>query len=108
MKFDSAFKYFNLACMDSNKLAFFVVGRMYYDGGGVGKNLEKSFEYFKKGAELNDSVSQYYLGLCYFHGIGVDTNLIESKYWLDESSKNGYVWDSIPTAFLSSNLHLQL
>ena len=90
LKFDSALKYYQLACMDSNKFAFYNLGMMYYYGKGVNKDLKKSFEYIKEGACLNDSVSQYWLGMCYLHGLGTDTNLKEYDYWINESSKNGY------------------
>ena len=90
LKFDSALKYYQLACMDSNKFAFYNLGMMYYYGKGVKKDLKKSFEYIKTGACLNDSVSQYWLGMCYLHGLGTDTNLVEYDYWINESSKNGY------------------
>lgn len=90
LKFDSALKYYQLACMDSNKFAFYNLGMMYYYGKGVNKDLKKSFEYIKTGAYLNDSVSQYWLGMCYLHGLGTDTNLKEYDYWINESSKNGY------------------
>ena len=90
LKFDSALKYYQLACMDSNKFAFYNLGMMYYYGKGVEKDLFKSFEYIKTGAYLNDSVSQYWLGMCYLHGLGTDTNLVEYDYWINESSKNGY------------------
>ena len=90
LKFDSALKYYQLACMDSNKFAFYNLGMMYYYGKGVNKDLKKSFEYIKEGAYLNDSVSQYWLGMCYLHGIGTDTNLKKYDYWINESSKNGY------------------
>ncbi len=92
LKFDSALKYYQLACMDSNKFAFYNFGMMYYYGKGVKKDLFKSFEYIKTGAYLNDSVSQYWLSMCYLHGIGTDTNLIESDYWLNLSKKNGYIY----------------
>ncbi|MDD3286238.1 MAG: tetratricopeptide repeat protein [Bacteroidales bacterium] len=90
LKFDSALKYYQLACKDSNKFAFYNLGMMYYHGEGVEKDLFKSFEYIKEGAYLNDSVSQYWLGMCYLHGFGTDTNLVEYDYWINESSKNGY------------------
>ena len=90
LKFDSALKYYQLACKDSNKFAFYNLGMMYYHGQGVKKDLFKSFEYIKTGAYLNDSVSQYWLGMCYLHGLGTDTNLKEYDYWINESSKNGY------------------
>ena len=77
LKFDSALKYYQLACKDSNKFAFYNLGMMYYHGEGVEKDLFKSFEYIKEGAYLNDSVSQYWLGMCYLHGLGTDTNLVE-------------------------------
>ena len=90
LKFDSALKYYQLACKDSNKFAFYNLGMMYYHGKGVKKDLFKSFEYIKTGACLNDSVSQYWLGMCYLNGLGTDTNLVEYDYWINESSKNGY------------------
>ncbi len=63
--FSSAIKYYQLACKDSNKYAFYNLGMMYYHGKVVKKDLVKSFQYVKRGAELNDSVSQYWLSMCY-------------------------------------------
>ena len=90
LKFDSALKYYQLACKDSNKFAFYNLGMLYYHGEGVERDLKKSFQYIKKGAELNDSVSQYWLSMCYLHGLGTDTNLIEYEYWNNQSLKSGY------------------
>ena len=89
---DSAFKYYNLACNDSNKYAFYNLGMMYYKGHGVDKDLVKSFQYVKRGAELNDSVSQYWLSMCYLHGIGTDTNLVEYEYWYNKALKSGFAY----------------
>lgn len=88
--FSSAIKYYQLACKDSNKYAFYNVGMMYYYGQGVEKDLKKSLQYVKKGAELNDSVSQYWLSMCYLHGIGTDTNKVEYEYWINQSANSGY------------------
>ncbi len=93
--FSSAIKYYQLACKDSNKYAFYNLGMMYYHGKVVKKDLVKSFQYVKRGAELNDSVSQYWLSMCYLHGIGTDTNLIESDYWLNLSKISGLIYGGL-------------
>jgi len=66
-------------------------GYMLYKGLGCSQSYERSFEFFSRGAAKRDVGAMYMLGLCYRNGYGTAQNLDSAKYWLDKSSRRGYL-----------------
>ena len=70
------------------------LGRMYFMGEGVDKDMAKSFYWYKKGAEAGDVESQRMMGDAYRPGGGSFYELeLEdkelSKYWYKKAAEQG-------------------
>lgn len=61
---------------DSESLYY--LGKAYYLGMGVDKDLKKAFEYAKKSADKNDSLGLNLLGVIYQNGKGVEKNELKA------------------------------
>jgi TPR repeat protein len=72
-----------------NPEAMRVLGKLYQDGDGVKKNLEKSFSYFKSSAELGNEVAQMNLGYCYLNGLGTLADPSKALFWYTKSAESG-------------------
>jgi hypothetical protein len=66
-----------------------VLGKLYQDGDGVKKNLEKSFNYFKSSAELGNVGAQMNLGYCYLNGLGTLADPSKALFWYTKSAESG-------------------
>jgi TPR repeat protein len=65
------------------------LGAMYYDGRGVGKDLDRAFELYKAAAEALHPEAQYNLALMYGRGMGVEADVREMARWLERAAKAG-------------------
>jgi len=72
-----------------NPEAMRVLGKLYQDGDGVKKNLEKSFSYFKSSAELGNVAAQMNLGHCYLNGLGTLADPSKALFWYTKSAESG-------------------
>ena len=63
--------------------AQFVLGTMYRDGQGVGKDLTETLKWWKKAAELGNVDAQFALGNIYSGGYGVTKDYVLSYMWFD-------------------------
>lgn len=61
--------------------AQYKLGKRYYYGTGVTKNIDKALKWFKLAAEKDDADAQFMLGYCYYNGEGVDKNRVEAFKW---------------------------
>lgn len=63
-----------------------IVGRMYHEGNGTAKNLEKAKYWYNLACENNDARSQHYMAVVYEQE-GKHTTALE---WFEKSSRQGY------------------
>ena len=77
--------------------AYTLIGRIYEEGLGVGRNQEVAAEWYAQGAELGDPNAQFALGLMYTEGRGVAKNLSRAS-----SAFEAPATPPAPSALLSS------
>jgi TPR repeat protein len=99
-KISSALYFFNKvlgnpqATLSAQAKAHFYLGRMYFNGLGVEKNLTKAKKHFEavvanQQAPLDmQAASHFYVGCMYFEGLGVEKNVSEAKKRLEEVVAN--------------------
>lgn len=64
------------------------LGRYYYNGLGVPKDLEKAFYWFEKAANQNKE-AQYNMGVFYYQGQVVQKDLKQAEYWWEKAAEQG-------------------
>ena len=74
---------------EGNSLAQYTLGKAYYKGDGVKKDLEKAAEWFQLAAEQENQYAQYYLAKSYFNGEGVKQNYNEAAKWYSKVADQG-------------------
>ena len=77
-----------------------ILGRYYFSGEDVPKNLALSSYWFRKSAEKNHTEACYDLGIHYMGGVGVETNYLNAAFWLQKAifSANPYTSGSAQIA----------
>ena len=70
--------------------AYTLIGRIYEEGLGVGRNAEVAIEWYAQGAELGDLNAQFSLGLMYAEGRGAAKNLARAAAAFEASAKQGH------------------
>ncbi len=76
-----AFDWFKKAAEQGLADAQYWLAHCYYDGKGIGKNVELAFEWFKKAAEQGLDYAEYELARCYYEGMGIDQNFELAREW---------------------------
>ena len=66
--------------------AQFIVGKMYWRGEGVLKDLNQGMKYFKRSAEQGNADAQFFMGSIY---VLPHTNVAEGVKWLRLSAEQG-------------------
>jgi len=84
--YDTAFKELFPIAQHGDSSAQLLVGNMYANGLGVGKNVSEAWKWYMKSAQQGNPTGQYSIGL------NTDINLYpeEAKTWLEKSAKQGY------------------
>ena len=70
--------------------AQFELGRCYYWGTGVEKNVKEAFRWYMKSAKQGNVTAQNNVGHCYEKGIGVEKNVKEAFRWYMKSAEKGH------------------
>ena len=65
------------------------LGKCYFNGTGVEKDLSEALKWYKKAAEMGDDDAQNLLGECYLLGNGVEKDEKEAIKWYRLSANNG-------------------
>ncbi len=68
----------------------YILGKDYYYGKGVEKDLEYAFRLFLSAAQQNHIKAQYRVGKMLSKGEGVKNDMIQAFYWYMESSNQNY------------------
>ncbi|WQZ44700.1 sel1 repeat family protein [Helicobacter pylori] len=87
--FSKARKYFEKACDLNNGGGCSTLGRLYYYGRGVEKNLIKAAYFYAKACDLNNGGGCGNLGVLYYNGQGVEKDLTKATYFYSKACKLG-------------------
>ena len=71
--------------------AQYCLGRMYYEGLGVDRDLEKAFSLAYKSAMQDDDMGQNLLGVLYVNGAGVALDYYEAVSWYRKAAAQGNI-----------------
>ena len=69
--------------------AQYELGKHYYNGEGVTKNLDKAFKWVKLAADKDHTKAQFMLGYCYYKGNGVTQDYKEAVKWFKLAADKG-------------------
>ncbi len=88
--FKAAFKEFLAVARAAPRIQY-IVGRMYYEGKGVDRNLAEAAKWYRKSASQGFPDAQYSLGMMYCRGKNVSKAKIKRCiYWLRRASAQGH------------------
>ena len=79
------------AAADKNKFASAQIAKMYREGIGVKKDLNKAFEIAVEYANKGNEIQMFELAGYYLNGIGVEANLDEALSWYEKAYNAGYL-----------------
>ena len=71
---EKSIELFEEAGDEGSSSAWLMLGKTYFVGEGVPKNLKKSFQNFNRAAEMGEPAGLYMTGLFYLGGLGVERN----------------------------------
>lgn len=86
--YNNALKYLMLTT-ETDIRSVELIGRMYYEGIGIEKNLHNAFLYFNHAAQNGLATSQAMVGKMYYEAEGVEKNKRLSLEWSLKASKQG-------------------
>ncbi len=66
------------------------LGRLYYQGDGVERNVIKACEHWKKAYAKSSHDAALYLGIAYSNGVGFSQDIQRAKIYLEEAAKSEY------------------
>jgi len=64
-----------------------LLGKLYYNGEGVGRNAYKAAAWFRKAADDGDLDSQVFLAKLYYRGDGVEKDKAEAVQWFSKAAE---------------------
>ncbi len=70
--------------------AWALMGMIYLDGFGVGKDFARALEYFRIAADDDQASAQFGLGEIYYRGLGVEPNLELGADWYQKAADLGH------------------
>lgn len=85
------YQWFKKAALQGDAYSMCQVGKCYFNGFGVAKDLRQAMNWFRKGADGNDANAQFMLGSMYYNAVGVGQNFTEALKWFRKSADNGYI-----------------
>ena len=88
---------FQIASLQGNAWATYLLGATYENGDGVARELKMALKYFKEASELGDTWATYKVGAAYYYGLGVE-----------ESNPSAVTWFRRASAMCSSEAKAQL
>ena len=66
------------------------LGKCYYNGEGIEKDLEKALYWYQKAAENEYIKAQYDLALLYQEGKKIEKNFKKALYWYQKIATNDF------------------
>ncbi len=86
-QYDKAVVYFEKS--ENNPMSMNLLGGMYYNGNGVGRDMNKSIECLEKAANLGVGGSAEFLGRIYDKGMGVSADPQKAEEWYKKAEELG-------------------
>ena len=80
-----------LATEYNDPSAQYLVGRNYFKGKSVERNVEEAVKWFEMAAKQNHIRAQYQLGKIYLHGTGINKNLNYAFYYLQKAAERNHL-----------------
>jgi TPR repeat protein len=87
--FDTALQKLEPLAKAGNPEAAYWTGRMYEDGLGVKKDVDKAIDYYTQSAEKGWQNAKLRLGEIYFHGTEVLQDFAKAHKWLERAAFDG-------------------
>jgi TPR repeat protein len=81
---------FEEAAEEGSTSAWMLLGRIYFMGEGVPKNLKKALRSFSRAAELGEPAGVYMAGLFYLGGLGVEKDETKGNQLLKQAADADY------------------
>ena len=81
---------FEEAADEGSTSAWMMLGRIYFLGEGVPKNLKKAFRSYSRAAELGEPAGMYMAGLAYLGGLGVEKDEARGNQLLKQAADTDY------------------
>ena len=75
-----------------NHFAAYRLGKEYYRGKNIGRNLTTAAKWFERGAQAGNQYAQYMLGKLYLMGQGMEYGKELGADWLSKSAAQGNVY----------------
>jgi TPR repeat protein len=68
--------------------AQFNLGVMYFNGEGVGEDIDQAILWIEKAARQDMAIAQYTLGMFYQDGKVIQQDLESARHWLNQAALN--------------------
>lgn len=65
------------------------LGAAYYNGTGVGKDIDEALRWFRTASDKGYARAQYNLAILYYQGDGVERDYQEALRWFDRAARQG-------------------
>ncbi len=86
---EKAVYWFRRAARAGHPYAQMMLGNLYADGRGVGRNPEKAVYWWRKAARADVAAAQYRLGKARLDGFGTEKSPMRAVHWLTKAAENG-------------------
>ena len=86
----SSLNFLILLAEQSNAVAQYNLGSMYYKGEGIPKDYKEALKWFKLSAGQENPDAQYNLGVMYDEGVGIPKDLVLAYKWFNLASAQGH------------------
>ena len=89
---EDGIRWLKRAAENGNQFAAYQLGKEYYRGKTIGRNLTTAAKWFEHGAQAGNQYAQYMLGKLYLMGQGVEYDKELGADWLSKSAAQGNVY----------------
>lgn len=90
--YSNAVVYYKECSEKGYAIAQFKLGRCFFHGNGIQKDITEAIKLYRKAAEQGYANAQNELGMCYRKGIGVKIDYEEALKWFKEAAVQGYTY----------------
>jgi len=87
----SAAQWLERSANGHNAVAQYILGTLYENGSGVGKNPSEAVRWYQQAANAGNRKAMYRLGISYAEGDGVTQDYAQAATWFEKSANAGLV-----------------
>ncbi|MEA4869880.1 MAG: tetratricopeptide repeat protein [Christensenella sp.] len=84
--------WFGLLANQGNDAAEYELGRCYYAGDGVERDVDKAFEWFVQAAQRDNANGMLWVGYFYHHGISVEQDYDMALQYYQAAKDHGHTY----------------